>query len=671
MIPQSICRKIIKNNCEKVFYSNESEIRMAIEQAEIVSFDIFDTLVKRNVAQPEDIFKLVEIAYSKQTGQEISNYVMDRVTAEKKARAKADDEEIAYSEIFEQLSKFSLEERKILRNLEINMEIQFCCPNLMIKKLYSEAMQKRKHVVITSDMYLPESVIKDILEKCNYVGYEKLLLSSSFKKCKSTGRIFEILKQEYSSKNKKIIHIGDNLKSDFIMPRLRGIKSFLIDGSKNKLSFWKDNSKEFRNSIKYRCMYSFLNNNMENRENISRSIGYEVLGPMLLGYCKWLNKNLQENSIEKVFFLSREGRLLQKAYNILFPQAKIKQCYLYVSRQALTVPLLADVNNFNEMVEVMKVFFHNPSLQTLRTMCDINVEFFEKSLNSINLNENTKIHQIPDEKKEKVYSIIKDLGNEKFKRQKAYVIKYLDEMGFDGRVAVCDIGWAGTMQKALEKYSRNENVKIWGYYLGVRDMEEQKCYKNSKRYGYLFEPGKNNEFNLMARFTTGIFETLFLNLQGSVQQYVATNEGILPILLKTEYREKEGKIIQYIHDSALEFLEQWKKNNILENYMCISVELIEKAYSEFAVFPKMSTVKLFENFMFLDGKEIKILPDHKLYYYLLHLKKLRDDLNESHSKIFFLKWLLRVDFPYYRVLRLLAVNFNIKSEYRKRYFSND
>ena len=87
-----------------------------------------------------------------------------------------------------------------------------------------------------------------------------------------------------------------------------------------------------------------------------------MLGPMLLGYCKWLNEKIQIDKIDKIFFLSREGKILQDAFNILYPHMEIPQSYLYVSRQSLMVPLMADAADFDEMVDILKTYMQIPLL---------------------------------------------------------------------------------------------------------------------------------------------------------------------------------------------------------------------------------------------------------------------------------------------------------------------
>lgn len=53
-----------KSTIKKKLYSgssiNADELYLKVEPYKYVSFDIFDTLVKRNVENPTDVFKLME-----------------------------------------------------------------------------------------------------------------------------------------------------------------------------------------------------------------------------------------------------------------------------------------------------------------------------------------------------------------------------------------------------------------------------------------------------------------------------------------------------------------------------------------------------------------------------------------------------------------------------------
>lgn len=656
----------VKREIKKIigmpFIAADTKIQAALNQVEVVSFDIFDTLVKRNVLNPEDIHYLVQKQFYEQTGIKIQEYQEIRVRAEKLARKKSKTEEITLEEIFSFITNIPMEQKIILKNMEEAIELENCCPNIKMQGVYKKAVEENKHIIITSDMYLDEIVIKNILHKCGYTEYEKLYLSSKYKLCKSTGNLFEIIKKDYKDLEGAILHIGDNVKSDYYIPRKKKINALLINGEENLLRYWKIKNRKIENKFLYQRIVTFLNNHINPNITATERIGYEVLGPMLLGYCKWLNYMIEKDDVKKIFFLSREGKLLQTAYNILYPQSEIPQCYLYASRQALLVPLIADADNFDEIISILKCFFHTPLLRTIRVVCGIEEMKFKKKLKEIGLEEENKIHELSQEKKNQLYFIIKELGDDDFIYQKKLVQKYLMEVDFRERVGISDIGWSGTMQKALQQYVTSNNTKIFGYYLGVRNVENDNYYSQTERNGYLFSPGENEELNLMARFTTEIFEMMFLNSNGSVQKY-KIDAKVSPVLNSTEYAGKDNKLIVEIQNSGLDFLRQIRETLNIKD---VPADIVMSPYAAYAIYPTLDTLKIFDDFSFLDGESRKMLPIHSLLYYLVHPIELKNDMNRSLCKIFFLKHIFKLKFPYFEILKILTM-FGIESEYRKKY----
>ncbi|MDE6603570.1 MAG: hypothetical protein K2K90_15780, partial [Lachnospiraceae bacterium] len=592
-----------------------------IREAEIVSFDIFDTLVKRNIKCPEDVHELVRKKYFEQTGIDICEYRKLRVNAEKKARRYSGIEEISLEDILNALREVPDGEKGKLQEIEEETEIAVCCPDLRMKAIYEYALKEGKRVIITSDMYLDERIVKKILQKCGYDNFERLYLSSTYGVCKATGNLYEVIKKDYPSFQGKILHIGDNVKSDYAVPKSKGLEALLIDGQRNLLRYWSKDNKNVKDQLLYGSLFSFLNNHIEEESNDVVHIAYEVLGPMLLGYCVWLNERVKREGIEKIFFLSREGKVLQEAFNILYPYSKIKQTYLFVSRQALVVPLLADANDFDEMIKILKVFLHVPNLKTICVLCGLEQDKFNEELTHIDLDQETKIYEISGKKKAEVYCIIQKMGGYRFKQQKRYVLEYLKENDFNGNIAIVDIGWAGTMQIALQEYVKETDTVLRGYYFGVRNMEKSDYYNCIFRNGYLFEAGKNrdNNFDLMLRFTTEIFELLLLNKTGSVCKYSLEKNQIAPVLGEPEYIGDEGMFLESIQSKALHFLNSIRREMEFWGNLEVSAEIPMAPYSNFAVFPKMDTIKMFESFKFFtDGNVRKLLPEHTLCYYIFH-----------------------------------------------------
>lgn len=658
-VQMSNIKKEIKYNLGKPFFASEENIIKYMQKAEVISFDIFDTLVKRNCSSSTEVHAIVGNEFCKQTGIRIQDYKELRVNAEKRARELSKQEEVTLSEIFSNLNWGTDSQKEKLKQLEVDTEILVCCVNQRFEKIYKKAQELNKKIIITSDMYLPEEIIKKILEKCGYYGYEKLFLSSTYKYSKSRGGLYRKIKEIY--KEKKILHIGDDFKADYVMCQKAGIKTVLIDGRRNNLRYWTT-----KNLRKGEDLYYYLNNYISSKVDEFERIGCEVLAPMLLGFSKWLHEQLEKEHIDKVFFLSREGKILQKAYEILYPDDKKEKRYLYVSRQALIVPLIADAKNYTELIDIVKSFLHSSKLRTMRIICGIGQKEFEDALGEIGYNEQTLIYDVSEEKQECVFDIIKRLGQAYFEEQKRNAEEYLSVSGFHGKLAIVDIGWVGTMQRALQSLC-GEKVSIHGYYIGLRNLEADSFYENMHRKGYLFTIRKNHNYDLMARFTNDIFEMLFLNDMGSVQKY-EKNTKVVPVLLDSEYREKEAEIIKRMQNAALEFLRNIECQQSTEDRTEVSADTIMNVYKKFAVYPELNTLQLFEDFCFLDGVSRKMLPEKSLLYYLCNIRQLKQDINGHCSKVWFLKWLLKVNLPYFDMLKLL-VSIGMKSNYRKKYYS--
>lgn len=652
-------KRIIKKAVTNCILLKKENIFLKIKEADVVSFDIFDTLVKRDVPIPVFVHVIVGQKFAKIKCYEIENYMQRRIQAEVNARRVANGKEITLIEIYQHLSGVSDNDKLVLQRLEVETEYEVCCPNQRLKQIYEKALNEEKRIIITSDMYLPEETILKILDKCGYIGYEKLFLSASYGKTKSSGQLFDEVLSHY--KNTKILHVGDNVKSDYYRAKQRRIDAILIENESDNLEFYKKNDMK---SQEEQMFYAFMNNHKPiDKNDFINNIGYEILGPMLWGFSHWLHEELESMHIEKVFFLSREGALLQRAYQTLFPNSNVKQTYLYVSRQALQVPLLLKCNNFYDILQVIKPLMHSHTIENVGRSCGFG-DIYREECQSLKLKLEDNVFEIPESKQEDYYNLIQTLGKRYFEEQDNLIREYLQQVKFNGKVAVVDIGWQGTMQKTLMEYIENDDVDIYGFYLGVRNTQSDDCYRGLRRKGYLFEPDKNEEWNLMLRFTNEVLETLFLNRVGSLEKYAKADNGIKPVLGKNEQKENVGRMLEQMQEVAVQFLVDLMQQKT-EAKKAVTRENIMKGYSAFAVRPSLKIIHDFEDFYFLDAGITKMLPEHTSIYYLFQPWKLIKEMQGSTCKIFFMKSVYKIPFPYFDTLRFLLYRLNFKSQNRK------
>ena len=190
----------------------------------IISFDVFDTLIiRQGLSVPSDLFNLIH--------PEDPTFKSRRIEAEKDARHFSPLEDIKLDSIYELLYN-NLRERQEVQEamaLEISAELKFCKANPEALEFFNSVKYSGKRVVIISDMYLSAATISAILKNCGFdLEGVNVYVSSEYGLTKRSGSLFnEVLKQERIENPGSVLHIGDNLISDYLMARRVGLKSYL------------------------------------------------------------------------------------------------------------------------------------------------------------------------------------------------------------------------------------------------------------------------------------------------------------------------------------------------------------------------------------------------------------------------------------------------------------
>ena len=197
-----------------------NNIYKLIDEYEIISFDVFDTLIFRGCTSPKDVFAYV--ADKMGVGEE--SFVSRRIEAERTLR-KEQKKEITIAEIY---SKITSAQEEMTRYVvtEEDAEMQICACNLEMKELYDWVKKKKKIIYIISDMYMNFDFMDRLLKNNGYDGYEKLYVSSAYGVKKSTGQLYSYILQHSNIAASRMFHIGDNFKSDYFLPKLKGIEAY-------------------------------------------------------------------------------------------------------------------------------------------------------------------------------------------------------------------------------------------------------------------------------------------------------------------------------------------------------------------------------------------------------------------------------------------------------------
>ena len=626
------------------------KIKRKIDKNKIVSFDIFDTLIKRMVKNPHDVFSLVEKIYNLSNQDKISNFRNNRISAERECRKFNNTEEVNLKEIYKYLSKtYSNKQLRLLKEKEEEIEKNICKFNHNLKDIYKYCRDRNKTIIITSDMYLSKKIIISILET-NNIKYDKLYLSSEINATKNTGNLFKYILKDLRVKPQEILHIGDNKKSDFLSPKKLGIRAILWKNSNSVVT--KNNKID---NLTKNIIESFLDNSEPISDDIFLKIGFNYFGPLLLCFSKWLLDELNKAKIKNAFFFSRDGYIMKKAFDII-NTGSIRSDYFLASRRAIITPSFkkcADINSILSSMHIsesikIKSLFKKMGLDDL-----LNNEDLLDELN-IDIEKEEKLSTIVNNKTYKqVFKKLYPYIIENSKKEYKAFFEYKKEHNFTGKIAIIDIGWFGNMQHALEKLKLDTD--IYGYYMGIEPRNNYQ--KNQKMSGFIFETGRNYDYFLKEHNFNAIFEMLFLGQHGSVKRYTNNKEGVE--FYEYEYKDsKELDNIIKLQNSAIKFIEEFNTSGLI-GYLTDDMTICFERLAECFINPTLKTASCFGDMSFFDDEKMYIAKPKRIHAYL-NIKKFIQDYKHSMWKIGFLKRVFKIKLPYYRI------NMFIRNCYIKR-----
>ena len=211
----------MQNNTRGNGYSMEALVA-AIEDHDIISFDIFDTLVMRKVYVNKDVFRIMAQRLDPVWG-------IDFFTARTEAEATLSREVYPYiEEIYEDVSRrcpcLKGQEAALIAD-ELALERELIVPRRDVVAVFDLAKQLGKMVNIVSDMYFREDTIRSILDGVGITGYHKLLVSSEYNSSKPQ-HLFDKYLAEIPEG--RCLHIGDSWVCDIIPSEKLGIDTFRL-----------------------------------------------------------------------------------------------------------------------------------------------------------------------------------------------------------------------------------------------------------------------------------------------------------------------------------------------------------------------------------------------------------------------------------------------------------
>lgn len=550
-----------------------------IRSAAVVSFDIFDTLIGRTVASPSDVFRLMENEMSELVGFPLANFDKLRQNAEKNAKKLAFEingvEDVSLRAIHvEMLSHIGASLDLLEKSCDIEMAWERRCliPREAGKQLYELSRQLHKDIILVSDMYLPKEFIEEILTSHGYDAWVKFYLSADLGRTKSSGTIFQDVIADFRVDYERVVHIGDNPKGDVSVPQKLGIQTVQIPRAvsqlKDRFSFSRlthqglvVSGRTISSSVVSQLLAdSIFDGSGPDGVSAFRGdpllFGKALLGPLMAGYAAWLHNHARISGIQKLLFLSRDGLVMQRAYNVMLGEDAIDNAYCLASRR------IARICSIYSEWDIRRIFDEPIYATEIGTLLEFRFGLRPNDLDReklIALGYSSHSQRIGNKTdRDTLYELVlhhRDLILSNAIAQRRIYEDYLKEaVGNADRVAVVDIGYAGTMQAAI---ARLLNRRISGYYLATNEKFSTHNSSRMVAHAYLTPDGVSTTTaqDIGINKHRFIYETIICSNEHSFEGFDITLPTALPIYWENSGATMRSNFVTLAHEGVVQFCE--------------------------------------------------------------------------------------------------------------------
>lgn len=321
-------KKIPTDRSESSLSLRESPEKLAnkLLQYDVISFDVFDTLIFRPFSKPSDLFFLI--------GEKLRYLDFERIRIEMEEKARQDcfikngHREITLEIIYQYIEKYvGIPAQKGMEiELEIELELNFANPYFL--EVFQHLKKSGKAIIATTDMYLPKAAIKAMVEKNRFLEIEEYFVSCEQGKSKSQGGLFQKVKEQYGS-DKTYIHIGDNRTADILNARKAGWNTEYYKNVNLAGKPYRAEDMSVINGSMYRGIVNAHIHNGLRSYSMAYEYGFIYGGIFVLGYCQFIHDYVVKNQIDKILFLARDGDILNQVYQMLYPDEIIIEGHEY------------------------------------------------------------------------------------------------------------------------------------------------------------------------------------------------------------------------------------------------------------------------------------------------------------------------------------------------------
>ena len=495
-------------------------IKLRARGKEVISFDIWDTILRRE-CDPDEIKLCAATVLLREFERRVGVQGLaaeDLYRLRQLAEYRVADAHYEYTHaammrewvrLAGMVGREAEEVVAIVTNAEVEREKAVTKLDPTIAQLLRDLSGMR--MIAISDFYLSEKAMRELFAFHGIEGnFSAIYVSSDHMMTKREGALFDYVLRKEEIKPKKLLHVGDNMHADVVIPQKKGIDAFhFIDEVEEKRKTL------FRETFggllarDRRALFKTINRILPvvaAKKGDSARVALsslDILSILFASFGLFIIQRACASKINKVFFATREGLFFKKVYDLLvrmdilefgtYPESAV----IEVSRRATFAPSLRRIS-VEEMMRIWSLY----SSQSMSALAR-SLNLAEEQMGRLCARHDISV-------KEKIVYPWKDLrvkalfADPEFQtwvsseclRQRNALWQYLERIGFEPEAGLyrlmVDIGWRGSIQDNLAFLV---NGQLDGVYLALYEfLAEQPV--NARKHGFLMNRNRRTAAHL-------------------------------------------------------------------------------------------------------------------------------------------------------------------------------
>lgn len=551
------------------------KIGLAALDAKVVSFDVFDTLVWRPFLQPAGARAYLGWLVEQRHG--LVGFATLRSRAEHATYLRRGCD-VTLTDIYAELARrpeLRGTPLAALQALELDTEQRLLKPRPAVVVAASALADSGKRVVAVSDTYLTAADLQGVLPPAASAPMQTIHVSCDSGWRKDSGAAWHQLPQQEGVRPACWLHVGDNEHADVQLPQAAGFihpvhalrSSALLDLVPTLRPLRPDAAQ--RERWQDQLWLGLVANHCNALADMHpeafgaqllleapETLGYLVLGPLLLDYATWLARLAIEREVAHILFLSREGHLLLQVYqrlqHVVPKLAVIDASYFLASRRAVHTASLRSIEDLHAVFaapytgpldELIRARLGAPMATALAgrlARSDLDQEVFLPEMRT----------QLVELLRPCAATIM-----EVARTERETYLEYcsLSNAGVDAAAMVADIGYAATIQRGLMQLT---GQPFGGAYLALKAAADQVTTQQGwacARFHDAREAEADESGPVMRHHL--LLEAMLTAPQGQFSHFTRKAGALVPVYATNGMPPADWQVIERIHAGCLRFVD--------------------------------------------------------------------------------------------------------------------